>query len=159
MKTSAAILALIVGAAPSWACDHFWVGPTAEDEVFAWDIIFNGQVVDVRWQERAPRSLLDWSAEDSEYDTTDISDIARCVVIYRVTENFKGADSPFYELNYIHYPTELCSLENVVNYNELLVAHLDVNGEAFAGICDWPYYNQDELRATARRLRTEMLIW
>lgn len=159
MRTIAAILAMSIGAAPSWACDPVLFGPTVEDEVFAWDVIFDGSIVHVRWQDRAPRSLLDWAVDYEEYDYSDISDHARCVVTFRVSENFKGADSPFYELSYVWVGRDICSSEYIHYEGDLVVANLDSDGAAFAGICDWPLHDQDELRATARRLRTEMLIW
>jgi len=159
MKTIVAILAVITGSAPSWACDPGWNWRSIEDEAFAWDIIFDGRIVDVRWQARAPRSLLDWAVDYNEYNYTNISDHARCVVTFRVTENFKGAGSPFYELSFIGPERAYCSPDYVYYGGDLVVANFDSDGAAFAGICDWPLHDQEELRATARRLRAQMLIW
>ncbi|QNL18429.1 hypothetical protein HXX25_03175 [Hyphobacterium sp. CCMP332] len=164
MKTSAAILALVMGAAPSWACSPMY--GTTEGEIFHWSVIFDGTVAIVADQIPRDRSLLDWGRTDSSgsiYFTDDASEAYGCRVSYFVNERFRGIARPIVDVVYVFDGSAVNCMEfRQVGDHDLVLAMVDNEGQIYqpeTGNCYLPIFGADELRATARRLRTEMLIW
>ena len=162
MKTAAAILALIMGAAPSWACD-FVPLQSAEEEVFAWDVLFDGQVVGVDFVEPRPRSSLDWGNAGSDLQPYDPGgDFRGCLVTYRVVERFRGGDLALESINFQYFEFNECQAVFHFGDRQLVAARRQDGmnlGDTTFSVCPTFQFPEDELRATARRLRSEMLIW
>lgn len=162
-RSLTAFAALLVSST-SIACDGIYF-QDSEGEVFAWDVLFDGQVVGVEFVELQPRSSLDWANLDSEFQPYDrVRNFRGCVVEYRVVERLRGGSTPLETIRYEHFTSrDECDQFFGLGDRRLVAAGRQGGWNRGDGrialMCRTFQFPEDEIRATARRLRTEMLIW